>query len=98
MSQVSHKLPYVFWVQQFNMNSGNVSRSNTKKPEVETSNTYISVCKQDINEIPTAIPLFSGQTNVRRQGAVSIFGLVVAILDSCLPFRRSDSAKLSMSC
>jgi len=52
----------------------------------------------------TLIPMFSGSNNtdsditVRRQGAVNISALVVAILDSRLPVRRAVLAKVPMSC
>ena len=62
------RLCHVFGVQLSNKHSGNVVRSNGKKPEVEITRwrplkfkyLYVSLYTRYSNEISTALPIFSG--------------------------------------
>jgi len=70
MQQNSNGYTYAFGVQLSNKDSGNVVRTNAKKPEVENSiwrplnfnYVYLSLYAYGSNEIPTAMPMFWGPT------------------------------------
>ena len=66
----SNGYTHVFGVQHSNGTSSDTVRPNRKwviqDVSLKTSNACISVSRQDINEIPTAMPMFSGSSSPMR--------------------------------